>query len=138
MSLKAKSSLRFKTGGYQEVGYLPLPDDLRIRKVLQAIKADPTQDIANLASLVNLSCSRLSHLFKGATGVSLQSFLTSCRLEIAEDLLRSTEMPIKEISYSAGYLHAPSFVRAFRNKFGTSPSDYRSGQQQGLRNSEFD
>jgi len=85
-----------------------------------------------------LSSSRLSHLFKAATGVSLQGFLTMRRLQVALHLLHSTEMPIKEISYRAGYRHAPSFVRAFRNHFGASPSGYRSGQQPAPKNSEFD
>jgi AraC-like DNA-binding protein len=40
-------------------------------------------------------------------------------------------MPIKEISYYAGYRHAPSFVRAFRNQFGASPSEYRNAQPPG-------
>ena len=99
--------------------------ELRIRKVLQATKSTPTVEIQDLAAMVSLSSSRLSHLFKAETGMSLQSFLSNCRLAIAEDLLRSTAMPIKEISYSAGYLHTPSFVRAFRNRFGTSPTAYR-------------
>ncbi len=79
--------------------------------------------------MVNLSSSRLSHLFKTATGSSLQTYLSNCRLEKAAELLQSTEMPIKEVSYSVGYRHAPSFVRAFRNKYASSPNDYRNQQR---------
>ncbi len=127
MSEGAKSSRRLK-----ETGYLGgRPADYRVRKVMQAIEADPSQDIQDLARMVNLSSSRLSHLFKATTGFSLQTFLSNRRLETSAELLQSTEMPIKEVSYSVGYRHAPSFVRAFRNKFGSSPNDYRS-QQRGL------
>ncbi len=127
MSLRAPSALHFKTGGNCGILDSPLPADDRIRKVLLAIHSNPGHSIQELSAMVNLSSSRLSHLFKASTGLSLQNFLTTCRLEIAVDLLHSTEMPIKEISYRVGYLHAPSFVRAFRNKFGASPSDYRTG-----------
>ena len=100
--------------------------DARIKTVLQAIEADPFSEVQELARLVNLSSSRLSHLFKATVGVSLQSFLSNLRLERAAELLESTDMPIKEISYQVGYRHAPSFVRAFRKKIGSSPNDYRN------------
>ncbi len=102
---------------------------------MEAIEADPSLAIQDLAAMVNLSGSRLSHLFKATTGFSLQTFLSNCRLQISADLLQSTEMPIKEVSYSVGYRHAPSFVRAFRRKFGSSPNDFRSQQRDLLSDS---
>jgi AraC-like DNA-binding protein len=111
--------------------------DSRIAKILRAIEEDPFCEVEELASLVNLSRSRLSHLFKATTGVSLQTLLSDLRLEKAAELLQSTDMPIKEISYQVGYRHAPSFVRAFRNKVGSSPHDYRSRQRSVLSDSEF-
>jgi len=111
--------------------------DPRIEKILRAIEEDPFCEVQELASLVNLSSSRLSHLFKARTGVSLQTFLSDLRLQRAAELLQSTDMPIKEISYQVGYRHAPSFVRAFRNKVGSSPNDYRSRRRVAPRNSEF-
>jgi AraC-like DNA-binding protein len=106
------------------------PDDFRIQKVLQAIKADPTVRISDLASQVNLSNSRLSHLFKTQTGLSLIVFLANKRLERAADLLRDTEMRVKEITYSIGYCQEPSFNRAFRKKFDCSPLSYRKQQRE--------
>jgi AraC-like DNA-binding protein len=129
MFLRAQSARPSTMIGNRRMSHSPLPTDDRIRRVLQAIESNPEHSIQELSDMVNLSSSRLSHLFKTATGFSLQTFLTNCRLQLALDLLHSTEMPIKEISYRAGYRHAPSFVRAFRNKFGASPSGYRSEQQ---------
>ncbi len=128
MSLRAKPAVSGKARGNRREDYFPAPADDRIRSVLQAIESNPGHSISELAGMVGLSISRLSHLFKTATGLSLQSFLTTCRLRNALDLLHWTEMPIKEISYHAGYRHAPSFVRAFRNLFGASPREYRNGQ----------
>ncbi len=125
MSDRAKSPVQVETGEYRQ---LP-PADHRVRRVIQAIETDPACDIQGLARMVNLSTSRLSHLLKTATGSSLQSFLSTWRLERAAELLHSTEMPVKEVSYRVGYRHAPSFVRAFGSKFGSSPTDYRSRQR---------
>ena len=103
-------------------------DDFRIQKVLQAIESDPTARISDLASRVNLSTSRLGHLFKAQTGLSLNVFLANERLEKAANLLRYTEMRVKEITYSVGYGQEPSFNRAFKKRFDRSPADFRKQQ----------
>jgi AraC-like DNA-binding protein len=114
----------------------PAPDP-RIGRVLSAIAGNPFVTIGDLSRLVNLSHSQLSHLFRAAQGVSLSSFLSDRRLERAAQLLRSTEMRIKEITYDAGYKQAPSFVRAFQRRFGASPTSYRR-QRMRLTNSRSD
>jgi transcriptional regulator GlxA family with amidase domain len=76
-------------------------------------------------------------LFKAEVGLKLNTFLSNRRVERAADLLQSTEMQIKEITYSAGYSQASSFVRAFEKRFGSSPTNYRR-QRFVLRNSRFD
>jgi len=124
MSERAKPSVQRKTVGTQQG-----EADHRVRKVLDAIKVDPSLDIQDLAHMVSLSSSRLSHLFKNSTSSSLQNFLSNWRLEKAAGLLQSTQMPVKEISYFIGYRHAPSFVRAFRKRYGFTPNDYRNQQR---------
>src|ERR1700682_4305428 len=88
-----------------------MPDDYRISMVLRFLERDPSKTVPELARLVNLSHSRLGHLFKNQTGVSLNRFLSDVRLDRAAELLRSTEIQIKEISYMVGYHHAASFDR---------------------------
>lgn len=103
-------------------------NDFRICKVLSKIEHDPAVTIQGLARLVNLSASRLGHLFKSETGTELRHFLLEARLEKAVQLLRDTDLQIKEISHTIGYQHVPSFDRVFRKKFKTSPADYRKHQ----------
>jgi AraC family transcriptional regulator, arabinose operon regulatory protein len=130
MSERTKSAVQGKAVGTQH-----READHRVQKVLHAVKVDPSLDIQDLAHMVNLSSSRLSHLFKTSTGSSLQNFLSHWRLEKAAGLLQSTEVPVKEISYRVGYRHAPSFVRAFRKRYASSPNDYRNQQRLMLSNS---
>jgi AraC family transcriptional regulator of arabinose operon len=101
------------------------PDDFRIQNVLRAIKSDPSVRISDLARLVNLSRSRLAHLFKAQVGLSLNFYLADERLGRASNLLRETEMRVKEITYSVGYSQETSFNRAFKNRFGHSPLTHR-------------
>ena len=104
-------------------------DDYRMKEVLRCIESEPSRTVQDLAVLVNLSCSRLSHLFKTQTGVSLNRFLSDVRLQKAAELLEATEIQIKEVSYLVGYQQPSSFDRAFRNKFALSPADYRLRQR---------
>jgi transcriptional regulator GlxA family with amidase domain len=101
------------------------PKDGRIQKVLDILVQNPCCSMGELARRVNLSPSRLEHLFKEQIGVQLGDYLLECRLRIAAELLKSTEMRVKEIAHIAGYEHSSSFIRAFKNRFGTIPGDYR-------------
>ncbi len=103
-----------------------LCSDRRIEYLQRAIESDPSPSIPELARMVNLSPSRLSHLFKLCTHTTLRAYLTSRRLEKAAELLVSSEAPVKEISYSVGYRHPASFTRAFQKSFACSPRDYRT------------
>jgi len=100
-------------------------DDYRIRKVLELVEDDPSRSVPELARLVNLSSSRVGHLFRLQVGVDLESYLRNARLQRAAELLQQTELSIKEISAKVGYSHASSFDRGFRSKFDVEPVDYR-------------
>ncbi len=102
-----------------------MSDDYRIRKVLESLEDDPATSVQKLATRVNLSSSRLGHLFKLQMGVDLSHFLVNERLEKAAELLRQTELSIKEIAIQVGYHHSSSFDRGFQNKFGVPPADFR-------------
>ncbi len=102
-----------------------MPDDYRIRKVLEALEHNPAKSVPELASLVNLSRSRLGHLFKLQMGVDLSHFLANQRLEKGAELLQRTELSIKQIAVLVGYHHASSFGRGFQNKFGMTPAEFR-------------
>lgn len=104
-------------------------DDYRIRKVLESVEHDPSKSVFDLANLVNLSSSRLGHLFKIQMGVDLDRFLGNARLEKAAELLRQTELSIKEIAAKVGYQHSSSFDRAFERKFRIAPEDYRKNHR---------
>jgi AraC family transcriptional regulator of arabinose operon len=89
------------------------------------VQAEPLLRIGDLAHEVHLSKSRLEHMFKHETGVCLGHLLTEKRLQRAADLLVHSDMRVKEIASSVGYVHAPSFIRAFVRRFRESPREYR-------------
>jgi AraC-like DNA-binding protein len=102
--------------------------DFRVRKALQIIDREPGQTVSRLAMQLRISKSRFSHLFKTQTGVSFKSYILRRRLEQAGFLLLNSRMEIKEIAYCLGYRHGPSFARAFKAQFGSTPNRYRQAK----------
>jgi AraC-like DNA-binding protein len=86
-----------------------------------------------LADLVNLSGSRLRHLFKQETGTTPAQYLKAIRLKKAAALLRSTFMSIKEIAMSVGLTTASYFVREFRRSYGMTPTEFRKSSTRSSR-----
>jgi AraC-like DNA-binding protein len=102
--------------------------DFRIQGVVQVLSNDPFRTLLELAHDCQISSSRLSHLFKDEIGINVKYYRLDCRLQMAAETLVSTNRPIKEIAYSAGYRHCTSFVRTFRTHFGSSPTCCRKKQ----------
>ena len=100
--------------------------DRRLRKLLELMESEPRPRIQHWALTFKLSQSHLQHLFKRATGVGLGHALYERRLQRAAQLLRSTDMSIKEIAGAVGYRHSSSFTRAFEREFHRAPLHFRS------------
>lgn len=81
--------------------------------------------IADLAAAVNLTPSRLQHLFKASMKTSIREVLRRRRLEEAARLIAATHERISEICYYVGYRDPANFDHAFRREFGMSPREYR-------------
>lgn len=105
-----------------------LQPDSRLTQVLEAIAQDPNVDVTTLARLVNLSPSRLQHLFRERLGMAIREVVAEHKLRKAALLVVSTDMRIKEITFELGYEHSSSFVRAFRKRFLAAPQTYRRKQ----------
>jgi AraC-like DNA-binding protein len=102
-----------------------IQNDSRIARAVRLLNENSSRTLADLANGCTLSISRLSHLFKAKTGVTVGSFRRNCRFQAAMKMLTTTDMPIKQVAYSLGYQHTSSFVRAFELHVGVSPGDYR-------------
>ncbi|MEJ8302881.1 response regulator transcription factor [Saccharibacillus sacchari] len=74
-----------------------------------------------------LSREYLMKLFKQEYGVGIHEYTQKLRMEKARVLLGEETLKIQEISDMLGYNDKNYFSKAFRNYYGVSPSEYRSG-----------
>ncbi|MBE5731798.1 MAG: helix-turn-helix domain-containing protein [Clostridiales bacterium] len=78
-----------------------------------------------LADMVFVNKFYLIHIFKRTYNVSPMQYLTAVRMQKAQTLLRSTNIPITEISQACGYDNPVYFAEQFKKTVGTTPSIYR-------------
>jgi AraC-like DNA-binding protein len=81
--------------------------------------------LAQVAAVAHLSPHWFSEQFRRATGDSFQSYLKRRRLQFARALLESTELGVTEVCHAAGFSDPSYFGRAYRARYGTSPSGTR-------------
>jgi AraC-like DNA-binding protein len=86
---------------------------------------DPELGLESFAASQGLSPRLVSALLKEATSLHFKGALNELRLNEAARLLRETRGNISEIAFAVGFQNASHFGRAFRERFGQSPSDYR-------------
>ena len=86
---------------------------------------DRPLSIAGLAAEVNLSASRLSHLFTQDVGLSPARYLHERRLTRARLLLERTFLTVKQVMACVGINDPSHFARDFRRLHGVAPSQVR-------------
>ena len=79
-----------------------------------------------LAEKVGLRPDYLCRLFGEIVGISPINYLNRRRLELATGLLRHTPLPVGDVGAAVGWTDANYFARRFNEKFGVSPSQYRT------------
>jgi AraC-like DNA-binding protein len=98
----------------------------RICKIIESRFAEPDFGPNELAAEAGISLRYLQKLFT-VRGYSCSHLIKSIRLDYAAQLLRrrdfiGSKQPLSEIAYACGFTEYTQFWRAFRTRFGKSPS----------------
>lgn len=106
---------------------LPMPTDVRARRVAQALIADPASLPLSL-SRAGASRRTLERLFAEQTGLTLGRWHQRARIRRALVLLASGSS-VASASVEVGYGSASAFVAAFRRQLGDTPARYMASRQ---------
>lgn len=103
-----------------------------VERVIHAMRENLGEQITmdDMARTAMFSKFHFSRIFLRVTGISPGRFLSALRLQEAKRLLRTTSMPVADISHIVGYNSIGTFSSRFRFSVGVSPSEYR--QYDGL------
>jgi transcriptional regulator GlxA family with amidase domain len=78
-----------------------------------------------LAKILNRSSRQLARLFRQHTGQTIQDYRDHLRLERGRQLLRNTELSVKEIAGLCGFGNTRQFARLWKKKTGRTPGESR-------------
>jgi AraC family transcriptional activator of tynA and feaB len=90
---------------------------------------DPELSIDQIASALRCS-KRYLHMAFAASDRSITDHIWTTRLDGCRgDLARRADLSISEIAFAWGFSSSAHFSRAFRKRFGVTPSEFRRGDR---------
>jgi len=101
-----------------------LPSLRRARDLADRCYHQPL-DLTTLAAEAGVSKYHFIRAFAEANGETPMRYLTRRRIDRAQDLLRSANLTVTEISTMVGYASLGSFTTRFTALVGVSPTTYR-------------
>ncbi|HLL21367.1 MAG TPA: AraC family transcriptional regulator [Kofleriaceae bacterium] len=97
---------------------------LRVQKLLEA-RLDDDVTPTELASAAHFSLHHFHRIFRAQLGETVMQHVRRLRLERAARRLQTSEERLLAVALEAGYESHEAFTRAFIDRFGIAPSQYR-------------
>jgi len=101
----------------------------RMHRVLEAIdrRLDQPLDLASLAAVAHFSPYHFHRLFAAWMGETLGDYVRRRRVELAAGRLAAQpRLSVLQVALSVGFGSGEAFARAFKARFGCSPSAWRA------------
>lgn len=110
---------------HMEEVYLPICNNESMIRAISYIRTGYQSDISmtEVAACAGIGERYLRKLFSQHLNMSPLDFLNQIRVNKAIELLRNTEMSVKEVCFSCGFKSPQYFSRIFKQWVGTSPCE---------------
>ena len=104
------------------------------RRLVEHIDAHLAERITlyQLARMAGLSTGHFSRAFKQTFGVPTHAYLIRRRVERAQSLMLSTQLPLSEVALACGLSDQSHFTRMFRRIVGETPNAWRRAHRDAL------
>ncbi len=96
-----------------------------ILNVSRRLLLDNTKTEKQIAKILYISETTFRQLYLKNFSVPPKRYIRNVKLKKAKTLLRISNKNISEIAYDIGYINVSKFTEAFKNMYGTTPSQYR-------------
>lgn len=131
LDLALISALRhwFSHSPTRESAWYRAHSDPIVGQALRLMHSDPAREwtVESLAAKCGVSRAALARRFTELVGQSPKAYLTSWRISLAADLLRSSEDTVASIARRVGYSSTFALSVAFKRLRQQTPTDYRLG-----------
>lgn len=112
-------------------GWYRAHSDTLVGPALRLIHDNPAHPwtVAALAEKAGCSRAAFARRFTALIGEPPMAYLTSWRIALAADLLRTSDLTIEKIAHQVGYANAFALSVAFKRIRGVSPKRYRANDR---------
>lgn len=101
---------------------------IRARRAIIGGMAQGVVGVDSVASLVGLSRRTLNRRL-AERGTSTKELIAEVRVQIAQQLMRDTDLPLADIAATTCYSDVAAFSRAFSARVGLSPAAWRNAER---------
>ena len=101
-----------------------------VKKYIDESFALPGFSVAQLCYDAGLSHAHLLRLFRQAYGMPIIQYVIKKRINLACELLTTTDLSVRSVAFSCGFTDEPHFMKTFKREMGTSALQYRKGNSQ--------
>ena len=111
--------------------YYPGSTIRKIKELKQELmdSLDTRYSLAERAACYGLSLTTMKDCFKAIYGKPIYAFQKEYKIQMAAQLLLTTQLSISEIAGKIGYSNPNKFSSAFRSIIGMSPREYRNAKK---------
>ncbi len=104
-----------------------ISDRFDVDKAAEYINEKYSENISvrDIASVIALSPSHFSRIFKKETGLTPQEYLIRVRLDRAKSFLMRSRKSVTEIALQCGFSSSAHFSSSFIKRFGKTPSEFK-------------
>jgi transcriptional regulator GlxA family with amidase domain len=104
----------------------PLPASISRVLAFLADHCGETLRLETLSEVAGVSAWHLSRTFHHSVGVPMRTYIRDLRLDRAQEMLASSpRASLTDVALDAGFYDLPHFDKAFRARYGLSPSEFR-------------
>lgn len=101
----------------------------KTQKVFDENLSEPSFTAVAFSLAVNMSRMQLHRKLKALLGVSTSEFLTSERLKLSIELLKTPNANVSQVAYSVGFNDPNYFTKCFKKAYKCTPSAYMKKQK---------
>lgn len=126
----------YRYSHHLEKGHVAAHPDEEIALAQQWLEAEAQSEVSikEIAERLGISLRSFNRRFKQATQQTPLQYKQSQRMDLASQLLQTSNLSISEISEAIGYQDVSHFSELFRRHFSTSASQYRATVRSKLFN----
>lgn len=101
----------------------------RLDYLINTCYMDVGLTVSRAAGLLYISQRQLERIMQARYGMSFHRKLCERRLEVAAHLLTQDPRPLEALCAAIGFPNRNAFTRAFKTRYGQSPSQFRANSQ---------